>query len=315
MKKVIKFFYKKTKIGYWIISFFIKIYLVFLYHVVPEKIYLKRRFRKTFKREIDLNNPETLNEKIVWLKINDRTPLHTTCADKYAVREYIKEKVGEEYLVPLHYQTKNVKDIIPENLPDTPSIIKTNHDSSGGIFVYNKSEINWEEARKTLKKRLKKNYYPRTKEWQYKNIDRCIIVEKLLIDKNGKIPFDYKVHCFNGKVNMIQVDVDRNTDHHCRNYYSTKWIREPYKWTFIKPNNKEVGECKEDVKKPETLKQMIVLSEKLASEFCYVRVDWYDLDGALYFGELTFHQDGGNRPITPEKWDKVLGDKLILPKK
>lgn len=314
MKNIIKYFYKRTKIGYWIISFLIKIYLFFLYHVMPEKMYLKRRFKKTFKREIDLDNPKTLNEKIVWLKLNDRTPLHTICADKYAVRNYIKEKVGEEYLVPLLYQTKNVKDIIPDNLPDIPLIIKTNHDSSGGIFVYDKSKIDWNEARKSLSDRLKKNYYPRTKEWQYKNIPPCVIAEKLLIDKNGKIPFDYKVHCFNGKVNMIQVDVDRSSNH-CRNYYNTNWKREPYKWTFIKPDGKEVGECKEDVKKPETLSQMIDLSEKLASEFCYVRVDWYDLDGVLYFGELTFHQDGGNRPVTPEKWDRILGDKLILPKK
>ena len=137
---------------------------------MPEKLYLKRRFKRTFKRELDLDNPKTLNEKIVWLKLNDRTPLHTICADKYAVRSYIKEKVGEEYLVPLFYQTKNVKEIIPENLPDTPCIIKANHDSGGGIFVLDKSKTDWEEAQESLKKRLKKNYYPRSKEWQYKNI-------------------------------------------------------------------------------------------------------------------------------------------------
>lgn len=306
MKKILKYIYLRT--------FIRKLHLLFLYHIIPEKLYLKRRFKKTFKREIDLNNPKTLNEKIVWLKLNDRRPLHTICADKYAVRSYIKEMVGNEYLVPLYYQTRNVKDIKPENLPSPPFIIKANHDSGGGVFVLDKSKIKWKEVQKSLKKRLKENYYPRTKEWQYKDIEPCIIVEKLLIDKSGKIPFDYKVHCFNGKVNMIQVDVDRNSNRHCRDFYNTEWQKEPYHWTFLK-NGKEVGKCKKSVDKPKTLDLMISLSEKLANEFCYVRVDWYDVDGKLYFGELTFHQDGGNRPITPEKWDRILGDMVILPKK
>ncbi|GGD10050.1 glycosyl transferase [Hyunsoonleella pacifica] len=282
---------------------------------MPEKIYLKRRFKKSFKRELDLDNPKTLNEKIVWLKLFDRTDLHTICADKYAVRSYIKEKVGEEYLVPLFYQTKNVEEIIPENLPSPPFIIKANHDSGGGIFVFDKSKTDWNEAQESLKKRLKKNYYPRSKEWQYKNIEPCIIVEKLLISKNGKIPFDYKVHCFNGKANMIQVDIDRDSDNHHRNWYNTKWEREPYKWSSLKENGKATDPSDEDVEKPKTLDEMLALSEKLSTDFCYVRVDWYDVDGKLYFGELTFHHDGGNRPIIPEKWDRILGDMVPLPQK
>ena len=307
MKKIIKYLYLNT--------FIIRIHLFFRYHVMPEKLYLKKRFKRTFKRELDLDNPKTLNEKIVWLKLNDRTPLHTICADKYAVRSYIKEKVGEEYLVPLFYQTKNVKEIIPENLPSPPFIIKANHDSGGGIFVLDKSKTDWEEAQESLKKRLKKNYYPRSKEWQYKNIEPCVIVERLLIDKNGKIPFDYKVHCFDGKVNMIQVDIDRDSDNHYRNWYNPKWQREPYKWSSIKGDGKRTDPSDDEVEKPKTLDEMIVLSEKLSKDFCYVRVDWYDVDGKLYFGELTFHHDGGNRPILPEKWDRILGDMITLPKK
>src|SRR5690606_40702362 len=126
-----------------------------------------------------------------------------------------------------------------------PVIIKTNHDSSGGIFIYNKKNVNWKEIQKALKKRMSKNYYWQSKEWQYKNIEPIIIVEKLLINSAGNIPFDYKLHCFNGKVNMIQVDMGRGSKNHYRNWYSRNWIREPYKWTILK-KGKEIGSSKND---------------------------------------------------------------------
>lgn len=314
MEKILKYLYKKTIVGKYIITKLIDLYTYYLHYIKPEKKYLTDKFESNFGRKVDLSNPKTLNEKIIWLKLYDRTPLHTICADKYAVRDYIIEKIGEKYLVPLHLKTKDPKEIIPENLPDTPFIVKTNHDSGGGVIVHDKSEIDWNAVRKDLKKRLKHNYYYNSKEWQYKNIEPCIIVEKLLLDKQGNIPFDYKIHCFNGKANMIQVDIDRNSNNHYRNWYNTKWEREPYKWTSIKNEGKTTEPSDEEVDRPETLEEMLMLSEKLSKDFCFVRVDWYDLDGKLYFGELTFHHDGGNRPILPEKYDRILGDKLILPK-
>ncbi|MBO0330175.1 glycosyl transferase [Muricauda sp. CAU 1631] len=259
----------------------------------------------------DLNDPKTLNEKIVWLKLNDRTPLHTKCADKYAVREYVSEKISDDYLVPLYYHTVNVKDIVPKNLPAPPYIIKTNHDSGGGIFVYDTLQIDWDQVQKSLKKRLKHNYYWESKEWQYKNIKPRVIVEKLLLTEAGKIPFDYKLHCFNGKVITIQVDMNRGTENHFRNWYDINWNREPFKWTAIK-DGKKTDPSDYDIERPSTLEEMIRLSELLAAPFCYVRVDWYDVDGQLYFGELTFHHDGGNSPIEPSEWDLKLGEKLNL---
>ncbi|WJJ95492.1 ATP-grasp fold amidoligase family protein [Algibacter luteus] len=315
MKSILKYLYKKTIIGNYIISKLLDLNEFYLCYIKPEKKYLTDKFERNFGRKIDLNNPKTLNEKIVWLILNDRTPLHTQCADKFAVRDYIKSKISEEYLVPLHFQTYNVNDIEPNNLPNDPFIIKTNHDSGGGIIVKNKNSIDWVEVRKNLKARMKHNYYYKSKEWQYKNIKPCIIVEKLLLTKTGDIPFDYKIHCFNGKANMIQVDIDRNSNNHYRNWYNTKWEREPYKWTSIKDAGKTTEPSKEDVEKPKSLDEMLELSEKLSQDFAYVRVDWYDLEGKLYFGELTFHHDGGNRAILPEKYDEILGQKLVLPMK
>ncbi|MGB5666393.1 MAG: ATP-grasp fold amidoligase family protein, partial [Maribacter sp.] len=281
-------------------------------HLVPEKIILQKQFQKQHGHKLKLSKPVTLNEKIVWLKLYDRTPLHTQCADKYSVRAYIKERIGDKYLVPLYYHTFHPKYIIPDNLPETPCIIKANHDSGGGIFIRDKYKIDWQNVQNELKQRLKKNYYWRSKEWQYKNIKPRIIVEKLLQDKNGNIPFDYKLHCFNGKVRMVQVDMGRGTDQHYRNWYSKEWVREPYKWSSPKGLGKYTDPSADDIEKPQTLEQMIQLSEILAKPFYYVRVDWYDVDGVLFFGELTFHHDGGNQPILPKEWDLKLGMELNL---
>src|SRR5690606_2707308 len=129
-----------------------------------------------------------------------------------------------------------------------------------------------------FKRRLKISHYPESKEWQYKNIVPRIIVEKLLMDRNGNIPFDYKLHCFNGKVNMISVDMGRGTEHHYRNWYSSNWEREPFRWSSPKGNGIYTDPSEDDVPKPKNLNKMIELSEKLAESFRYVRVDWYDVD-------------------------------------
>nr|WP_293165121.1 ATP-grasp fold amidoligase family protein [Allomuricauda sp.] len=260
----------------------------------------------------DLNAPKTLNEKITWLKLNDRTNLHTECTDKYAVRKYISNTIGDEYLVPLYFHTVNVKDVRPENINKLPCIIKTNNDSGGGYFVRDIRSVNWEVIRKALKYRLSSNYYGKSKEWQYKHIKPRIIVEKLLEDKNGQIPFDYKVHCFNGKPRMISVDMGRNTNTHYRNWYSPQWQREPYSWSSPKGRGKSTKPSEQDVPKPKTLKEMLQLSKKLAEPFTYVRVDWYDVNDKLFFGELTFCHDSGLMPIVPKIWDERLGSELNL---
>jgi len=281
-------------------------------HFVPDRYYIQRRFKTKMGYYFDIDNPITLNEKINWLKLHSRTPLHTQCSDKYAVRDYVREKVGEEYLVPLFLMTKDVGEINAENLPNKPFIVKTNHDSGGGVVIKDKSKVDWIDLQKKLSKRLKQNYYYKSKEWQYKNIDRCIIVEKLLSGHEGDLPFDYKLHCFNGQVTMIQVDTGRYTQSHHRNWYNINWEREPYKWSSKIGANLYTDPSSDDVEKPKNLATMIELSEVIAKDFDYVRVDWYDVDGKLYFGEITFHHDGGTRPILPPEWDKKLGERLRL---
>jgi len=314
LKHAIARIYRNSDFGYYAVRPLYKLYELALKNVSDEYI-IKKKFKEFMGYELDLENPVTLNEKINWLKLYDRTDLHTQAADKFRVRDYIKEVIGEEYLVPLLYQNDDPEALIPENFPDIPFIIKCNHDSSGGVIVKDKATVDWNKIQKRFKKLLKENYFNSSREWQYKNIKPTVIGETLLTDKNGKIPFDYKIHCLNGKVRMIQVDIDRNSDKHYRNWYNANWEREPYKWSSKKGKGKFTDPSDYDIEKPATFDKMVALSEKLAKAFIYVRVDWYDVDGKLYFGELTFHHDGGNRPIEPTEWDTKLGNELVLPKK
>lgn len=270
--------------------------------IIPERTYIRRRFKNTFGYNLNLENPKTLNEKVHWLQLNDRTPLHTLCTDKYAVREHIKEKIGEQYLIPLVYHTDNSDDIIPENLPDFPCIIKTNHACGGHVIVKDKSEINYKSVQKTLAKLLKSNYYYRSREWQYKKIKPRIIVEKLMMDKNYKIPIDYKFHCFNGRVVFISADMDRYIDIK-RNLYDKDWNFIDCRMRF------ENGIA---VKKPKILNKMKSLAETLAQNFKYIRVDLYNIRNKIYFGELTFSPAAGFQQISPLEWDRKFGDELKL---
>lgn len=285
-----------------LINYVIKKSLFIRNRITPLKWRLKTRFVRKLGYEPDFEHPKTFNEKIQWLKIYDRTPLHTLCADKYAVREYVKEKIGDNYLIPLILQTYDVNDLKPENMPDYPVIIKTNHDSSGGEFIWDKNNINWIELRKKFKKRLAYNYDYGKGEWQYKDIKPCIIVERILTDEKGNIPFDYKLHCFNGKVAFIQVDIDRATNHK-RNLYDAEWNFMNCKWVYDNGN---------EVAQPLMFKKMKALAEIFAKDFTYVRVDLYTIGDQIFFGELTFHSESGNGKFMPEEWDTRIGNWLNL---
>lgn len=314
MKDLLKYYYKNTSWGFYLFKPIACIYHYFLHKkYLSRKAFIKNKFKTNFGYPLDLRNPKTLNEKINWLKVFYSNPLSTKIADKYAVREYIKNKIGEEYLVPLIFSTIHPRDIIPENLPDYPCIIKVNHNSSGGIIIRNKSlNHNWKHIQNTLRWNLSQNYYWDSRELQYKYITPRIIVEKLLLDEEGNTPSDYKVHCFNEKVRMINVDIGRGTPNHFRNWYNQNWEREPYKWTSELGQGKETNPSQEDVLKPKNLEEIIALSEILASDFPLLRVDWYINTGRLYFGELTLYHNSGERPIVPSIWDDNLGKDLVI---
>lgn len=302
MRNYLKHLYHDTKIGHWLFAPIKKLDEYISPRLLPEKTYIRRTFKNTFGYSLNLNNPKTFNEKILWLQQNDRTPLHTLCTDKYAVREYVKEKIGEQYLIPLEYHTYNPADIIPDNLPDYPVIIKTNHGCGNYIIVMDKSTMDWKQVRKYLRKSLKSNYYYKAREWQYKNIKPCIIVEKLLLENKSKVPDDYKFNCFNGKIGFPEVHIDRFIDYK-KNCYDSEWNILNCEWG---------AKCGGEIKKPKLLSKMLLLAETLAKDFRYVRVDLYNVKDKIFFGELTFSPGAGFCPFNPPEWDFKFGSKLKL---
>ncbi|MBL4559903.1 MAG: hypothetical protein JKX79_02845 [Labilibaculum sp.] len=279
------------------------------YRIVPEKIFLKYKFRKTFGYHLNLKTPITLNEKMQWLKLYDRTELHTICADKFLVRQFVEDRIGNQYLIPLLFNSSNLDELNAKKFPNYPFIIKSNNGCGTNFIVRDKSIVDWGLVKVLCAKWLKTNNYYQGKEWQYKNIKPQIIVEKLLESSEGKIPNDYKFHCFHGKVECIYVSIDREGKNK-RNIYDKEW--NPLLFTWARKNKDFKNIRGEEIQKPINLKKMIELAEILSSSFRFVRVDFYNLDGEIYFGELTFHHGSGFDHIRPNEWDTKLGKKLNL---
>lgn len=261
---------------------------------------IRERYKSIFGRELDLENPKTFNEKIQWRILKDKKDIYTKLADKYLVREYVKEKIGEKYLIKLLGVYKKAEDIDYDKLPDK-FVLKCNHDSGSVIICKDKKTFNKKEANKKLNFFLKRNFYHMTREWHYKNIKPLIICEEFLEEK-GKSVDDYKIYAFNKKNKessfFIQIEEDRFGDHR-RGIYTENWELLPVKRTLEYP--------KKGIK-PKNLDLMLTLSKKLTEEFEFVRVDFYECNGSIYFGELTFTPAGGTGKFTPDEWDYKLGE-------
>jgi hypothetical protein len=293
-----------TKIGKFILYPIIRPILFFEKIVSSDKKSIEIRYKCCFGREIDWDSPQTLNEKINWRKIYDHKKIYTICSDKYAVRDYVKDKIGEKYLIPLIQQTEDPEEMDFKNLPEN-FIIKANNSSGDNIIVFDKKKISQRDTLKKARKLLSRDYYASCREHQYAGIKPRILVEKLLLDKEGKIPADIKFHCFGGRVGMIQVDVDR-FENHRRGYYDKEWNLLPF--TFCpEVNGKPKYEIGSIFKKPKNLREMIRIAQKLSQDFDYVRVDLYDTGDRIYFGELTFTHGAGYERFFPDEWDYHFG--------
>lgn len=292
--------------------FYVFLKTFYLYRrILGDRKVTRMKYKKIYQREPNLDNPVTLNEKILWLKLNDHKPIHTLCADKYTVRGYLKERFGEDYLVPLLYVTDKWQDLTLDNIPNEKCIIKASHSQGDMLIVKDKSKVDIKKLRYDARIWLMRNLYFETQEWQYKNCKPRIIIEKLLQDKEGHIPNDYKLHYINGKLEFVYCSVGRETVNK-RNIYDADW--NPLYFSWVEPYKDASTIRGEEIPAPQTFEEMKRIGSEIAKDFPnYVRVDFYDVDGKLYFGEITFHHGSGMDVFRPEEYDKVYGDKLILP--
>ena len=277
---------------------------------IPPQFYpeiLNRDFQQRMKRPLDLNNPKTFTEKLQWLKIFDATPIKSRLADKYAMRSWIAEKIGDEYLIPLLGVWDDFDDINFDDLPNK-FVLKCNHGSGMNVIVRDKSSFDVQNAREKINAWLAFDYGFAALELHYTRIDRKIIAEKFMT--NGDLPdlIDYKFLCFNGKIIYCQYLTDRSTNLKL-NYFDENW-----KVTTIERSDHPNSDNPEKIPPPKNFELMKNLAATLAEGFAFVRVDFYEIEGKVYFGEMTFTPGAGNFYYKSKGTDEYLGGLLKLPK-
>lgn len=264
-------------------------------------------YKKRTGKNLNLNDPQTFNEKIQWSKLYDSTPIKTRLADKYLVRDWITEKIGNKYLIPLLGVYNSFEEIDFNKLPNQ-FVIKCNHGCGYNIIVKDKTKMNLKDIKIKLNKWLVENFALKYGlELHYRDIKPKIIIEQFIENKKSKGDlYDYKFWCFNGKVYYIQFLSERNLDGLKMAFYDKQWNKQNFTYSYpldIK-----------NIEKPSNLDEMIELAEKLSAEFNHVRVDFYRMDdGTIYFGEMTFTSASGTCKWNNEEINKKLGKLFILP--
>lgn len=271
-----------------------------VFNGLKDEKYIKLIYWARMGKKLNLKSPQTFNEKLQWLKLYDRKSIYTTMVDKYEAKKYVASVIGEEYIIPTLGVWEHFEDIDFNVLPDQ-FVLKCTHDSGGLAICKDKKNFDFEAAKKKINKSLKKNYYLSGREWPYKNVKPRIIAEKYMQQENRQDLKDYKFFCFGGEVKCFKVDFDRFIEHHA-NYYDAD------------ANLLDLGEsiCPPDFSKQldidkKVLDEMEILAEKLAQGTAFLRTDFYDIDGKVYFGELTFYPAAGFGSFLSDTSDELLG--------
>lgn len=269
-----------------------------------DRLQILRSWYSRMPYKLNLGNPQSYNEKLQWMKLYDRNPLYTTMVDKYAVKEYVANIIGQEYIIPTLGVWTSFDEIDFDSLPNQ-FVLKCTHDSGGLVICKDKSKLNLSKAKLKIEASLQTDYYMSGREWPYKNVPRKIIAEQYMEDtKTGELR-DYKFFCFNGKVKWLFIATDRqNREEPYFDFFDMDFNHLPMQHGH--PNAPIIPE------KPESFELMQRLAAKLSQGLPQVRVDFYEVDGKVYFGELTFFHHGGWTPFTPEKWDYIFGKEFVL---
>lgn len=272
---------------------------------VPSEAFLKRVYRIQMGRELDLENPKTYTEKLQWLKLYDHRPVYTTMVDKYAVKEFVAEKIGPEYVIPMLGVWDRVEDIDFDALPDR-FVLKTTHDSGGIVVCKDKSKLDIPAARRKLNYFLKRNYYDHNREWPYKNVPHRIIAEAYMEDSKYQELRDYKFFTFGGVSKVLYIAQGRGRgEPTVADFFDMEFKHLPFTIDHdMAPVPPEKPACFEEMKR---------LAAILSKGTPQLRVDFYEVDGKVYFGEMTFFHCSGMEAFHPEDWDRTFGEWVILP--
>lgn len=275
---------------------------------LEDEMYLKIAYWARMHKRLNLTNPKTFSEKLQWIKLYDRNPLYTQLVDKYEVKPFVEEKIGIEYIIPTLGIWDNFDDIDFSKLPNQ-FVLKCTHDSGGLIICKNKEILDIPTTRKIINSCLKHSFFWGMREWPYKDVKPRIIAEKYMEDTQTNELRDYKFFCFDGEVKALFIATERQKEGSETkfDFFDAEFNHLPF--TNGHPNASTLPE------KPKCFNEMIVLASKLSKGIPHVRVDFYEVDGKVYFGEMTFFHWSGMTPFEPEEWDYKFGNWIKLPRK
>ena len=269
-----------------------------------DKSFIKWEYFSGMAKFPNLDNPKTFNEKLQWLKINDIHEEYAHMVDKATAKDYVRRIIGDKYIIPTLGIWDKFEDINFDLLPDQ-FVLKTTHDSGGVVVVPDKSKLDISYVSRKINKSLSNNYFLQHREYPYKYIRPRIIAETFMANQNSHELTDYKFFCFNGKCKMLFVATDRSIGDVKFDFFDAEFKHLPFKQGH--PWSDKI------LQKPKGFEEMIEISEKLSKGFPHLRVDLYNINGNIYFGELTFFHFSGNVPFVPQEWDYKIGEWLDLP--
>ena len=273
--------------------------------LIPDRMFLKYQYHFVFGEKLDLKHPKKFNEKLQWLKLYDRNPLYTTLVDKYAVKKWVADRIGNEYVIPTLAVYDNAEQIDLKELPDR-FVLKCTHDSGSVIICKDKQSFNLDETKRILDAKLKTDFFLKYREWPYKNVKPRIIAEEYKEDSSGELR-DYKVYAFDGKCDYLMFCFDRSKG-------DTKFFYFDKKWNLKKNlscDGLKYGDSIQ-ITKPQNLDLIFQIAESLSVGIPFVRIDFYEVEGQLYFGEFTFFPTGGIDDTRTEELNEYLNGHLEI---
>ncbi len=274
--------------------------------LLTDRLVITCQFRNVFGRKLDLKNPSTYNEKLQWAKLYDRNPQYRKLVDKFEVKEIVAKKIGKQHIIPTYGVWDSPDAIDFESLPDS-FVLKSTHDSHSTIICTSKKQFDKEKAKHELGLSLKRDYFYGGREWPYKRLQPRIIAEKYMVDNTFHELRDYKFFCFNGEPKAMYIATDRYNPEKptAFDFFDMQFTHLPIIQGH--PNADTVPE------KPANFEKMKEMARILSKGMMHVRVDFYDINGEVYFGELTFYHFSGFVPFQPESWDYTFGEWMELP--